>query len=56
MAEVRDAIGRGNVSIASGYLQAAVDSDAVGILFGWECPVKLRRQVSVRGIHTCGAW
>ena len=33
LAEVRDAVGHGNVSITSGYLHVAVDNDSVGILF-----------------------
>jgi len=36
LAEVRDAVGHGNVSITSGYLHVAVDEeDAVGTLFRW---------------------
>jgi integrase len=34
LAEVRDAVGHGNVSITSGYLHVAVDNDSVGLLFG----------------------
>ena len=34
LAELRDAVGHGNVSITSGYLHVAVDDeDAVGNLF-----------------------
>jgi integrase len=33
LAEVRDAVGHGNVSITSGYLHIAVDNDSVGTLF-----------------------
>ena len=37
LAEVRDAVGHGNVSITSGYLHVAVDDeDAVGNLFLWK--------------------
>jgi integrase len=34
LAEVRDAVGHGNVSITSGYLHVAVDNDSIGLLFG----------------------
>jgi site-specific recombinase XerD len=34
LAEVRDAVGHSNVSIASGYLHVIVDDDVVGQLFG----------------------
>jgi integrase len=34
LAEVRDAVGHGNVTITSGYLHVAVDNDSVGLLFG----------------------
>jgi site-specific recombinase XerD len=33
LAEVRDAVGHGNVSITSGYLHVAVDNESVGLLF-----------------------
>ena len=33
LAEVRDAAGHANVTITSGYLHVAVDSDSVGMLF-----------------------
>jgi integrase len=34
LAEVRDAVGHGNVTITSGYLHVAVDNESVGLLFG----------------------